>query len=157
MAQFPFFTPLASFPVSSLSIPFYLLGIPPFAWCDPVHLGPRLLVNWPPPPHSIPIPSPFQFPNPPSFPKLIVRLTKTTSRSRLSWSGTRRNATCCHHKKTPKPVLGRVWPMTWIYITLLWLSFYMKITCCFFLRAFNGFGLRCLWRESKTSSTEYPI
>jgi hypothetical protein len=45
MAQSPFFTPLASFPVSSPSIPFYLLGIPPFAWCDPVHLGPRLLVD----------------------------------------------------------------------------------------------------------------
>ncbi len=49
MAQFPFFAPLASSPVSSPvsspSIPFYLLGIPPFAWRDPVHLGPRLLMN----------------------------------------------------------------------------------------------------------------
>ncbi len=44
MAQFPFY-PLASFPVSFPFIPSYLLGIPPFAWCDPVHLGPRLLVN----------------------------------------------------------------------------------------------------------------
>ncbi len=45
MVKFPLFAPLASFPVSSPSIPFYLLGIPAFAWCDPVHLGPRLLVN----------------------------------------------------------------------------------------------------------------
>ncbi len=45
MAQCPFFTPLASFPVSSPFIPFYLLGIPPVAWWDTVHLGPRLLVN----------------------------------------------------------------------------------------------------------------
>ncbi len=45
MAQFPFFAPLASFFVSSPFNPIYLLGIPPFAWCDPVQLGPRLLVN----------------------------------------------------------------------------------------------------------------
>jgi hypothetical protein len=38
-----------------------LLGIPPLVWCDPVHPGPRLLVNCPP----LPIPSPFQFPDPP--------------------------------------------------------------------------------------------
>ncbi len=37
MAQFPFLLPL----LVSLLVPFYLLGIPPFVWCDPVHLGPR--------------------------------------------------------------------------------------------------------------------
>jgi hypothetical protein len=75
--------PLASFPLlfslanSSLSSnPSYLLGIPPFMWCNPVHPGPRLLVNWPLPPHS-------KFPSPQGIPSLIVRLTKTTSRSRL--------------------------------------------------------------------------
>jgi hypothetical protein len=31
----------------------------------------------------LPIPSPFQFPDPQGFPKSVVRLTKTTSRSRL--------------------------------------------------------------------------
>jgi hypothetical protein len=56
--------------------PSYLLGIPPLVWCDPVHLGPRLLVNWPPPPHS-------NFPTPRGFPKSTVCPTKTTSRSRL--------------------------------------------------------------------------
>jgi hypothetical protein len=59
--------------------PSYLLGIPLLVWCDPVHLGPRLLVNWPPspfPPHS-------NFPTPRGFPKSTVRPTKTTSWSRL--------------------------------------------------------------------------
>ncbi len=32
--------------------------------------------------------SPFQISDPPGFPEPIVRLTKTTSRSRLPWSGT---------------------------------------------------------------------
>ncbi len=45
MAQSPFSTPLAGSLLIPFSIPFYLLGIPPFVWCDPVHLGPRLLVN----------------------------------------------------------------------------------------------------------------
>ncbi len=65
MAQSPFFTPLADFLSIPLSIPFYLLVIPPFVWCDPVHLGPRLLVNWPPLPQTLPSPSPFQIPNTP--------------------------------------------------------------------------------------------
>jgi hypothetical protein len=75
--------PLAGFPSlfslanSSLSSnPSYLLGIPPLVWCDPVHPGPRLLVNWPPPPHS-------NFPSPQGIPSLIVCPTKTISRSRL--------------------------------------------------------------------------
>jgi hypothetical protein len=74
LAGFPLPIPLAN----SLFLlnPSYLLGIPPLVWCDPVHPGPRLLVNWPPPPHS-------NFPTPRGFPKSIVRLTKTTSRSRL--------------------------------------------------------------------------
>jgi hypothetical protein len=60
--------------------PFHLLGIPLFVWCDPVHLGPRLLVNWPPLPqplpHSLPISNS-------QHPRLIVRHAKTTLRSRL--------------------------------------------------------------------------
>ncbi len=78
LAGFPLLIPLANFllPLN----PSYLLGIPPLVWCDPVHPGPRLLVNWPPPPHSLPIP----ISRPPrGFPKSIVRLTKTTSWSRL--------------------------------------------------------------------------
>ncbi len=76
MAQFPFSLPLLVSLSVPLSIPFYLLGIPPFAWCDPVHLGPRLLINWTPPPHSLPIPNS-------QHPRSIVRPTKTTSRLRL--------------------------------------------------------------------------
>jgi hypothetical protein len=53
-----------------LPIPFYLLGIPPLVWCDPIHPGLGLLVNWPPPPHSLPIPSLFQFPDPLGFPQI---------------------------------------------------------------------------------------
>ncbi len=41
----PFFTPLAGSPSIPLPIPFHLLGIPLSVWCDPVHLGHRLLVN----------------------------------------------------------------------------------------------------------------
>ncbi len=41
-----------------------------------IHPGPRLLVNWPPPPHSL-------FPPPNGFPNSIVCLSKTTSRHRL--------------------------------------------------------------------------
>jgi hypothetical protein len=51
MAQF-LVIPLAGFPLpiplaNSLFLlnSFYLLGIPPLVWCDPVHPGPRLLVN----------------------------------------------------------------------------------------------------------------
>ncbi len=55
MVQLPFFTLLASFPVSSPSIPFYLLGIPPLAWCDPIHLVARKLTS----------PSKFQIPSTP--------------------------------------------------------------------------------------------
>jgi hypothetical protein len=43
LAGFPFLFPLANSSLSSN--PSYLLGIPPFVWCDPVHPGPRLLVN----------------------------------------------------------------------------------------------------------------
>jgi hypothetical protein len=34
-------------------------------WCDPVHLCPRLLMNWPPLPHLSPIPPHSKFPTPP--------------------------------------------------------------------------------------------
>jgi hypothetical protein len=40
LCQFPLL-----FPFANSSCPFYLLGIPPLVWCDPVHPGPRLLVN----------------------------------------------------------------------------------------------------------------
>ncbi len=57
--------------------------MPPFVWCDPVHPGPRLLVNWPPPPHSLPIPPHSKFPSPQGIPNLVMRPAKTTSRSQL--------------------------------------------------------------------------
>ncbi len=56
-----------------------LLGILPLVWCDPVLPGPRLLVDWPPPPHSLPI----QISRPPGVPQINCAPTKTTSRSRL--------------------------------------------------------------------------
>ncbi len=74
LAGVPLLFPLANSSLSSN--PSYLLEIPPFAWCDPIHPGPRLLVNWPPPPHS-------KFPSPLGIPNLIMRPAKTTSRSRL--------------------------------------------------------------------------
>ncbi len=41
-----------------------------------VHPGPRLLVNWPTPPHS-------ESPSPQGFPKSVERPSKTTSQHRL--------------------------------------------------------------------------
>ncbi len=85
IAQFPLFAPRASSPLTSLFIPLYLLGNPPLAWCNPVHLSPRLLVNWPPLSHSLPIPSPFQIPNTPG--QLCASLRRHCDPG-FSWSGT---------------------------------------------------------------------
>ncbi len=84
MAQFPcFFIPLAE----SLLSPFFVF----FTYLETflsvtgsVHLGPRLLVNWPPLPQPFPIPSPLQIPST----QVNKRLTTTTSRIRLLLSGT---------------------------------------------------------------------
>ncbi len=54
--------------------PFYLLGTP-LAVTGSVHLGLRLLVNWPPLFHPLPNPPPSKFPGTPT----IQHLTKTTS------------------------------------------------------------------------------
>jgi hypothetical protein len=102
MAQFPFLLPLLVSLTVSLSIPFYLLGIHPFPWCDSVHLGPRLLVNWPPPPHSLPIPSPFQIP---STPGQLCALLRRHRDSGFTGSGTGKNHNtlwichCCLNSK----------------------------------------------------------
>ncbi len=79
MAQ-PLLTPLASspcqFPLITPFVPeFLLLTWKPSFLCGAilVHPGPRLIVNWPPPPHSL-------FPPPNGFPNSIVRPSKTTSR-----------------------------------------------------------------------------
>ncbi len=61
------FTSPCCFPLLPFFIPLLLTWKPSLLWQDPVHLGLRLLVNWPPPfstpPHSLPIPSPFQIPS----------------------------------------------------------------------------------------------
>ncbi len=44
----PLFTPLAGSLLISLSIPFYLLGIPLFVWCDPGFQGPEHIWPWVP-------------------------------------------------------------------------------------------------------------
>jgi hypothetical protein len=63
--RFPFVSPL---------LPLYLLGTL-LAVTGSVHLGLRLLVNWPPLSHPLPKPSPLQIPRTPT----AQRLTKTTS------------------------------------------------------------------------------
>ncbi len=80
MAQFPLLLPLLILCGFPFHFPLTYLEISSLAWCDPVHRGPRLLSNWPPPP-PLPIPNS-------QHPRSIVRLTKTTSRSRLPRSGT---------------------------------------------------------------------
>jgi hypothetical protein len=65
--------------------PSYLLRIPPLVWCDPVHLGPRLLVNWPHPPHSFPIPISW----PPGVsPNQLCALLRRHHNPSFTWSGT---------------------------------------------------------------------
>jgi hypothetical protein len=84
----PLFYSPCWFPVN---FPFYsslLTWKPSFAWSDPVHLGPRLLVNWPPLSQPLPIPPHSKFPAPLGFPQQALHLTKTTLRSRLPRSGT---------------------------------------------------------------------
>jgi hypothetical protein len=84
MAQSPcFLSPLAD----SLLLPFLI----PFTYLETllavtgsVHLGLRLLVNWPPLSQPFPNPSPFQIPST----QVTKRLTVTTSRIRLLLSGT---------------------------------------------------------------------
>ncbi len=61
-------------PIAPLSTPFYLLGTL-LAVTGSVHLGPRLLVNWPPLSQLSPQPLPLQIPRTP----ITQRLTKTTS------------------------------------------------------------------------------
>ncbi len=85
MAQTPSFTPLACSPLIPFLIPSHLLGIPLFVWCNTVHLGPRLLENWPPVPHLSPIPPHFKFPAPFGF---SPPSHAPYSRSQLPRSGT---------------------------------------------------------------------
>ncbi len=65
MAQPPLLLlPFAGFPLSPLCVPFYLLGTL-LAVTGIVHLGLRLLVNWPHLPHPSPnSPPPSKFPEP---------------------------------------------------------------------------------------------
>ncbi len=69
----PLITPLVPEPLSLTWNPSFLCG------AILVHPGPRLLVNWPSPPHSLPIP----FSHPQRFPNPIMRPSTTTSRHRL--------------------------------------------------------------------------
>ncbi len=77
-------SPLASSLFLLLCTPFYLLWTL-LAVTGIVHLGLRLLVNWPSLPHPSPKPSPLQIPRTPT----AQRLTRTTSGTiRLPLSGT---------------------------------------------------------------------
>jgi hypothetical protein len=85
MAQSPcFLLPLSDSPLLLFHFPL-LTWKPSLIWYDPVHLGPRLLVNWSP--HFHPLPN-SKIPTPWGFPELNMRLTKTTSRIQLKRSGT---------------------------------------------------------------------
>ncbi len=72
-----------------LSFPFTYLE-PSLLWKDPVHLGPRLLVNCSPHFHPLPhICTPHsKIPTPLGFPELNMHITKTTSRTWLTRSST---------------------------------------------------------------------
>ncbi len=93
LSTFPFLIPFCP-PFVSL----YLLGTL-LAVIGPVHLGPRLLVNWSPHFHPLPIPSPFQNSHPLGFPELNMHLTKTTSQIWLTRSRKKYPSTPClnHH------------------------------------------------------------
>ncbi len=82
MAQFPwlFCSPLAGSPLSPPCIPFYLLGTL-LAVTGIVHLGLRLLVNWPHLPHPSPnCPPPSKFPEP-QLPSALLRRPREYSGS----------------------------------------------------------------------------
>ncbi len=88
--QYTWRNPLAFF-LSPLADPFLLPFLVPFTYLETllavtgsVHLGLRLLVNWPPPSQPFPNPSPLQIPRT----QVIKRLTMTTSIIRLLLSGT---------------------------------------------------------------------
>jgi hypothetical protein len=59
---FPLLIPLADSPCSLSQSPL-LTWKPSLLWQDLVHLGLRLLVNWPPHLQPLPIPSPLQIPS----------------------------------------------------------------------------------------------
>ncbi len=92
MAQPPcFLSPFADSPLLPLLVPFtYLETL--LAVTGSVHLGLRLLVNWPPLSQPFPIPSPLQIPST----QVNRRLTMTTSRIRLLLSGTGRMHWCMY-------------------------------------------------------------
>jgi hypothetical protein len=79
-----FFTPLADPLLSPFFVPFTCLETL-LAVTGSVHLGLRLLINWPPLSQPFPTPSPLQIPST----QVNKRLTMTTSRIRLLLSGTR--------------------------------------------------------------------
>ncbi len=84
MAHSPcFLSPLADSPLLPFLIPLYFLGTL-LAVTGSVHLGIRLLVNWPPLSQPFPQPSPLQIPRT----QVTKRLTKTTLRIRHLLSGT---------------------------------------------------------------------
>jgi hypothetical protein len=117
MPHSPCFIPLVNSLFLSLPFPFYLLGNPPLAWCDPVHLGLRLIVNWPPPSHLLPIPSPFQSPN--TSGQLCALHTKTTS---WSWLLMVRNKNE-KSENLPQPFYPwmlfpwHIWPLNFSFLT----------------------------------------
>ncbi len=90
MAQSPcFLFPLADSLLLPFLVPFtYLETL--FAVTGSVHLGLRLLVNWPPLSQPFPFPPHSKFP----VPRLNMRLTTTTSRIRLLLSGTILDLVC---------------------------------------------------------------
>jgi hypothetical protein len=104
-------SPLASSPFLPLCTPFYLLGTL-LAVTGIVHLGLRLLVNWPPLSYPSPRPSPLQIPRTPT----AQRLTKTTSgiiRHLLSGTLTTRFTT----------VYCR-----WLYVRIIRITVYLRST-----------------------------
>jgi hypothetical protein len=91
----PLLTPLC-LPFVPFLTPFYLLGTL-LAVTGSVHLGLRLLVNWPPLSHPFTKPSPLQIPRTP----ITQRLTKTTSgRIRRLLSGTGKFTLLPHNQHT---------------------------------------------------------
>ncbi len=95
MAHSPcFLSSLADSLLPSLLVPFtYLETL--LAVTGSVHLGLRLLINWPPLSQPFPTPSPLQIPSA----QVTKRLTKMTSRIRLLLSGTALLYTSTEHLK----------------------------------------------------------
>ncbi len=129
MAQSPCFYSPCWIPFAPFFVPFtYLETL--LAVTGSVHLGLRLLVNWPPLPQPFPIPSPLQIPNT----QVTKRLTMTTSIIRLLLSGTVLLFFVLH---VSQPIIFYSFSYSLLFLPVSQLIVLNCFTCLLFLTVFQ--------------------